>query len=505
MGRKNINKSEIALRWYLAGEKEIWNKNPEKAEQSLQKAVLLAKHAGDDELYAKTQNLLGVTYSISGNDTMSMDCYLEGLAVAKEKNLKHLFSLFYNNIGSRYQELGAHEKAVFYFEKAWNALISSNYNEKNKYLKLCMILHLNMGSSYGYLGENKKSEQHLLAANRIMNVVDELQIYCFTAEYLLSQLYWKLGKKDYAYQKLDSLLDMAENREVFSDYYQDIKEFNKLLYLMEEYEALDKAIGFFEKYAEEQNKIHLRLKAVEMRMDYFQAIGNKRGYEKLCIQHTELYFKRAEELNQDQIHMTDIKINYRQKEGLWKKILKKNEYFKQRSERDALTGLSNRYSMEEYGKRFILKARQEKRKITAGVIDIDFFKEYNDNYGHIKGDECLNAIAQIIGAVAGNYGRSFRYGGDEFVILLNSGDKTLIGNIAEEIHRRTKELALFHKYSHISDYVTISQGYIVLNPYKQLTLNQLIQKADQVLYEIKKTSRDGFKVTEHIDYTEKIR
>lgn len=121
---------------------------------------------------------------------------------------------------------------------------------------------------------------------------------------------------------------------------------------------------------------------------------------------------------------------------------------------------------------------------TLGVImmDIDKFKLFNDNYGHIEGDHCLNAIGKCLASFQTDTISPFRFGGEEFVILLTGDACNQIKDISEQLRQSVEKLAIPHEYSKASNVVTISVGYYLGTPRSATMPMELVDCADQALY-----------------------
>ncbi|WP_294344731.1 GGDEF domain-containing protein [uncultured Clostridium sp.] len=130
--------------------------------------------------------------------------------------------------------------------------------------------------------------------------------------------------------------------------------------------------------------------------------------------------------------------------------------------------------------------------ISIGVImlDIDYFKKYNDGYGHIKGDIILSSVASKIKDICGDNNIVIRYGGEEFLIISYNIDKLSLKILGETICNQIHDLELEHNFSEVSNYVTVSVGcyYKILD--KNDTYTNLIELADSCLYEAKKNGRN---------------
>jgi len=121
------------------------------------------------------------------------------------------------------------------------------------------------------------------------------------------------------------------------------------------------------------------------------------------------------------------------------------------------------------------------------MVDIDFFKEFNDNYGHQAGDCCIKLVADVLTAYAKRSSdKVARYGGDEFVALLPHTDKEYALNLAEQMRKGVEEKSVPHLYSSVSDHVTISLGINTIIPSDESSIDEFINNTDKALYMAKK-------------------
>ncbi len=159
---------------------------------------------------------------------------------------------------------------------------------------------------------------------------------------------------------------------------------------------------------------------------------------------------------------------------------------------DALTGVSNRFAFDKVLKVKWQEAKNTQQPIGVLMLDIDYFKQYNDNYGHIEGDTCLQKVAATIAREVRSGGDNvFRYGGEEFVILLPNTN--LEGTIltAQRVQRAIRTLALPHVVG--DRIVTLSIGAYSMVPVDDQEYT-LIEKADKALYQAKTTGKNRYMV-----------
>ncbi|MFN5470910.1 MAG: diguanylate cyclase domain-containing protein [Pseudanabaena sp.] len=159
---------------------------------------------------------------------------------------------------------------------------------------------------------------------------------------------------------------------------------------------------------------------------------------------------------------------------------------------DGLTQVANRRCLDEYIEQEFKLSCREKIPISLVLCDIDFFKKYNDNYGHQEGDLCLQAVAQSISKATNRPADLVaRYGGEEFVIVLPNTDQEGGMNIAVKATELVRSLQIPHDYSEVAPYVTISCGVATLFPHQHTqAINLLLKSADRALYVAKAEGRN---------------
>lgn len=165
------------------------------------------------------------------------------------------------------------------------------------------------------------------------------------------------------------------------------------------------------------------------------------------------------------------------------------------SQQDALTGLANRRYLDETLDNEWRRALRHETPLTIMMVDIDYFKAYNDTLGHIKGDECLKEIAVAISSIAARSGDLVaRYGGEEFLLLfpMTNAQQALIQ--VERLMNAISKIAIKHPCSDVSPYVTISVGVATTIPRLNDSISAFVARADHALYKAKTNGRNQYKI-----------
>ncbi len=169
-----------------------------------------------------------------------------------------------------------------------------------------------------------------------------------------------------------------------------------------------------------------------------------------------------------------------------------NEQLEALSRTDPLTQLANRRHFDLYLQQVWQQAGRDRQPLSLILFDVDYFKSFNDTYGHQAGDACLAQIAQAAQQSQRSQDLVARYGGEEFAVILPQTNETGARTVASQLCRRIDQLAIPHAGSQVSDRITISLGLSTLVPIPPFQLQDLILQADAALYEAKRQGRDRY-------------
>ncbi|CAK0778681.1 two-component system, chemotaxis family, response regulator WspR [Gammaproteobacteria bacterium] len=177
----------------------------------------------------------------------------------------------------------------------------------------------------------------------------------------------------------------------------------------------------------------------------------------------------------------------------------KSDLLRSLATQDALTGISNRRRLDDF-------MEQEWRRCVRGgstslaliLLDVDYFKYYNDHYGHQEGDRCLRRVAGLLqGTLERSTDLVARYGGEEFCCIMPETPISGAIHLAEKIQRGIAGLAIPHQKSEVSPFLTVSMGLAAIFPSMTSTPTDLLAEADRRLYLAKRMGRNRFQYEEH--------
>jgi len=159
---------------------------------------------------------------------------------------------------------------------------------------------------------------------------------------------------------------------------------------------------------------------------------------------------------------------------------------------DGLTQIANRRRFDECLEIKCQRLLRDQTPLALILCDIDYFKAYNDCYGHQAGDDCLKAVAQAIaGALRRTTDLAARYGGEEFAVIMPHTDEQGATEVAVMVRQAVLDLRIRHQNSQVAEFVTISIGIASAMPFHRCTPATLIKTADEALYQVKARGRNG--------------
>jgi diguanylate cyclase (GGDEF)-like protein len=196
------------------------------------------------------------------------------------------------------------------------------------------------------------------------------------------------------------------------------------------------------------------------------------------------------------IHLAVLRQRVRriiQQSQLYQKLEIANRELQRLASLDGLTGVANRRRFDEYLDAEWQHLAREKLPLSLILCDIDFFKKYNDTYGHQAGDACLRRVADALRFCARrSVDLVARYGGEEFAVILPNTTDIGATLVAEEIRTVVNALEIAHAQSAVSEHVTLSLGVACMQPSPNTTPSMLIASADAALYKAKAAGRNMY-------------
>ncbi|MEG2354021.1 MAG: diguanylate cyclase [Clostridium sp.] len=484
--------------------------------EHLKKAIELEP---SDEILADTYLSLSRYYLLENTLDISLEYNIRALKLAEKKGLELIHADALIELGSNYSYNDDYENSI----KVLNSALELETVKNSIQKKINTLAYL----ADAYCG-NEEYEKSVNTVNELLSEVQQLDehdrpreyIWAYTMRAAIANLrknpeeaimYLKKVSKEYEGASKE-LLYIDSQIHIISSYgeaYYNLGDYDKAL------ECHLKAMNLLK----DSNRVSIAfLNSIEMVGKAYRALNQ---YEKACEveeKRIEIEKKIRKDNNKNSLVYVVDKVNAEEKENsinrlksqriiialiiiallivllikssTYKKQLSLkesyNEKLKDLTLKDSLTSIWNRRKLHELVKdmQFI----DSDKAISFIMIDIDFFKLYNDNYGHLDGDRVLIKITKCITEVFKSDVVG-RYGGEEFYVLINSGDNEYICNKLDKLKEAISNLNIEHKKSNISNKVTVSMG-ASMGAIKDI--DAVMLKADENLYKAKKNGRNRY-------------
>lgn len=187
----------------------------------------------------------------------------------------------------------------------------------------------------------------------------------------------------------------------------------------------------------------------------------------------------------------ELKLHRDRLHQVTRELDQKNQELTRLARHDALTGLANRRRFDEVLEGELKRARRFRQLLSLILCDVDFFKNYNDHYGHLAGDQCLQAIGHVLQRSFRRAGDlAARYGGEEFAVIFPDTPPGKAGGLAEKLRQEINAQAMPHAFSSAAEFVTLSFGVVEAQPNGERNGEWFISEADKALYRAKENGRN---------------
>lgn len=480
---------------YYLGEYYYYKEEYDKTVECCEASLKHGKKSGMHDLVSRAYNVLGILYRYRENYAYSVESYLKAADYAKKAKLYYELAMIMGNIAMLYIEIKDYDVALTYCNEAMGYYERADENEFY-YFNLCIILQ-SITEIHIQKGKYEEADKFL---NKMFDIIELAEIknrrVDKTPIYMIASVYYNnIGNVEKRDEYIAKSLEEIKVEKQVLEIYESVTEFANLLLDYEKYDEFLEIIAYYDDYdITSMRDCILEIQRVKMR--YYDIMNNLEEYVKCSRIFLECYDDKIKNHNNDIKHIIDLRRNLNSTREENDEIKEYSEMLKQKAETDELTGLANRAGFNTYSERMFEKAYNDKIRFGVAIVDIDFFKQYNDRYGHLKGDECLKIISNILLDEKNENVFPARYGGDEFVIIFNNLNQKQIMDIIRRIKAKVKEAAIPNEDSKVDEFVTLSQGAFVKVPNGQNKLWDFMSKADDVLYRVKKFGKNSYRVVD---------
>lgn len=453
-------------------------------------ALRYLREADDKYYLAKSYNLLGISSLYDGNTILGLECFYEALDCAEPLHDKYLTGILKSNVSSVYYDVKQFQESLKLNIEAVELMQSDAQDPR--YRINVRSIYCSMGFTYLKLEvpDVKKAEEAIKHVEELLDEnTDSIDYFLYLSlkTRILNFDANRFDERDKVIREMISLIGKLVD---ISEIIQEFSEF--LSFLTEEH--LDKYVGDFaaalEKEFNETRSYSGKIEILDALINYYSEIGDIEKKERASI---EAYSttKLLDSKKKDEIKtFLDIRERVEKLKKEQRKITAENKMLEKNAWYDALTDLPNRYRLNEIMDEAFEKAFNSKENLGVEILDIDYFKQYNDTFGHLAGDDVLKSVAACLMEVAGESSAIHvaRYGGDEFVIIYEGFSDAEVMEYSNEIRARVNRLKISNPGAlNDNKFISVSQGIRNSVPHDKNKVWDYFYAADNALYQVKKS------------------
>lgn len=479
-------RSLLGFAYYYSAEAYYLFNDIEHMFQNIARAIYLLDETKQWELAARSYNLMAIISINKGNAAAAMEYCLIGISCCKKYGLEKMESILNVNLGNLYLQSGVCHEAQQYFERAYS--FYKNTSLENSNIGTLTVIYANLARCYLLRGILEKTKEYIdkidVQCAPYYDEIDALYVGCIKARY-----YHQIQDYEKREELIVQIQDIVQKEIAIMDVFEDLYDFCGLMFELKRIDCLWQMIKRLETVVKAACITNLQRKLTALKIKIYRW----RKDEQAFLKETAVYYELTEIMEQENKNMVSnmlcVRSSLERANESRRKVEEANRKLLKKSQTDALTGLANRYKLNEYSKKIIAYCSKKQLPLAVEMLDIDYFKEYNDNYGHQAGDDCIAAIAGELKKMECDTVFCARYGGDEFMILYIGMEALEVYEKAKDLRRRILQLQREHLYSKAVPVVTVSQGICFGVPQEHKSWD-FLHKADNMLYHVKKRNRN---------------
>ena len=449
----------------------------------LRRGLELAEADGYDDLLFVLYNLIGIIYMYRDDEQSALDYFFNGIELSEKMNDMMMQATLLSNIAYAYKAAGAYDKAERMTDSFYQMICEAAENKSNVELDKIGYETDKIGL---YLCRNELDKAWELMQHSEIQADTGVEKYINFASY-----YGIKGNHKQCAMYIDTVMSILR---------EDVNRYESVLYQFEIiriaidaglYEKALQISEITEKLMEENINIGKWVKLMGYRIEIYEALG--------CTDELGEAYKRyfkydtiyEEEKKQAAVTRIRRKMELIYEIDRKKQIEKRQAALSDKRSNDELTGLYNRWGLKNRINQLYSENDSVNAPLMVAIADVDFFKEYNDTYGHIAGDRCLKCVADILRQNIGEDDIICRYGGDEFLFVMKDISQAQAEKLFSKISAGLADKNIENSRSGVSDRVTISIGAVIVKKTAAMDFESLINEADIALYEVKNNSKNG--------------
>lgn len=482
----------MGIAYYHLAEYYLCQGDMDVAGVCLTSCIKYLQGTGPYEYIARAYNVLGIAARSQDDTVTAMEHYDHAMKYCEAYGLDYVKALVQCNLADSYRQTGHREEAVGLYEKAEECLCTkeSVFYYSNKIL--CITGRMNCLTSLDRLEEALACKEK---TERLVESCEDRYVPVFAVSTAFAYLMFRQGKREDALQYARKA-EAALGGTVLLENYDSILNYIHLLTDMGDLDGLTRVLDVLQPQLEKMKDSDLYLQVLRMRLQHGASRMKKEELQEGLEAFFSVYDMRRDRQSESALGSLELRRKLRQIQEKQYELDLLNKKLLSSSLHDALTGLANRGYLNQYAENAFGMAYREGAALGICLADIDYFKQLNDRYGHLAGDNCLVSVARLLKRAEGENIFCARYGGDEFTIVFYNHTAEQIKEIVESIRDELEKLNIPNEDSASCPRVTLSVGGFSKAPEGVNKLWDFFSAADTALYKAKRAGKNRFVLEE---------
>lgn len=479
------------LGYYFLAEHYLHESEMEKIFNCLMEGIKYFRKAKMFDYLAKSYNILGAVAENRSNKLAALDCYYTCIQYASEHGYGYVNAMAESNISGilffmkQYQEaLEMVKSAIEHYKQAER----TPYTDWN--MALCLVRR---GQCHIELGEPQQAGETRRELETLLKERPESRYPWFGIHVFRAGCCECLGDRAGADWYLEAVLKELSGDVSLMEFSDSIVDTARVIQRLRSEKRMRQFLDILERRKADEH-LSLALELYPYRSKYLAETHRTKELMGCARNYFRLYDRYRQYGRLESVKVVRLRERLRAVEKEQESMLAYHQELRLSAQLDPMTGLANRTWLNEYLSGRFEEAYREKKLLGVELMDIDFFKQYNDTYGHLEGDGCIGVVAGILRGVACERVFCARYGGDEFMVIYSDMTVEEIRGVTEKIARRVEAAAVPHSGSGCAATVTVSQGVFCRVPAGNNREWDFTSMADAALYEVKHRGRNGCRI-----------
>lgn len=442
---------------------------------------------------AMADNMLGIMSLNRGNAPFALDYYFRADTLCKRYGLPDIEWVVQMNMGALFLSIGSPDEAVTHYESAYRYILS--HKEMDSFRQSLTAVAVGLGRSYLQKDDIEMASRYEaiieVQCTPYLSRDEEINVYCF-----LARFYSEKNIPDEKNRAVKKVIAAFSPEIAIMDFFDDLYDFLSLLLETEDFATFSSLLAPINAMVQKTTIKYMQQRLLNLLLEFYSQSGDMESYSKAAVR----FYENEQVMQRENDLMIKSMIKLRQSFYRLSEensiITAESRTFEKKSETDPLTGMYNRFRLNRYGDIAFRRGIKNHTGLAVEILDIDFFKEYNDNYGHQSGDRVICYIAESIREVQKDHNIfAARYGGDEFVLIYEGYTEEEVFGLAKQLKKTINKGHIVHEYSRTnSKFVTISQGVFWGIPEEGGSIWHFLHEADGLLYKVKSKTRNSVMV-----------